>query len=422
MAGKRTKVEAIAARLGTAGEHQAALEALPRMPAVVPERKRLTEAAIKTLPAPAVGNKVYYDAADAKGNNYIKGFGMRVTAARHRSFVLNYRTPAGREGRYTIGSPPAWTLTAARERAKELKREIDGGADPAKHDRDKRMADNVNTLLDEFIAVHVSKKREATRGEYVSIIDKHIRPALGAMKVAEVQYVHVDRLHRKISAHAPYRANRTLAILSKAFNLAIKWNMRADNPARFIERNPEQPRERYLQGDELKRLHRALDEHGNQAVANVVRLLLLTGARLGETLSARWDAFDLRAGVWVKPSAHTKQRRAHRVPLNGEAVRLLKGMKGTAQATLFGGIDKDVMERHWRRIAAAACLENIRLHDLRHSYASILASAGQSLPIIGALLGHTQAQTTARYSHLLDGALRQATEQAGATVAAKRRR
>jgi integrase len=392
------------------------------MPSAVPERKRLTESLIKTLPAPAKGNRVYYDAPDRGGNNYTRGFGVRVTATGHHSFVLNYRAKNGREGRYTIGSPPDWTLTAARERAKELKREIDGGADPAKHDRDKRSADNLNTLLDEFIAVHVSKKRDATRKEYILIIDKHIRPGLGAVKVADVQYVDVDRLHRKISAHAPYRANRTLAVLSKAFNLAIKWNLRADNPARFVERNLEQPRERYLHDDELTRLHRALDKHDNQAVANVVRLLLLTGARLGETLSALWDAFDLRRGVWVKPSAHTKQRRDHRIPLNRDAVRLLKAMKATAgEAVLFPDIDKDVMERHWNRIRTAAGLADVRLHDMRHSYASILASAGQSLPVIGGLLGHTQAQTTARYAHLLDDTLRKATEQAGRIVSGRRR-
>jgi integrase len=421
MVTKRTKVEAVAARPGTEGEKQAALAALQRMPAAVPERKRLTDASVKTLPPPTKGNRVQYDAPDRNGNNYTRGFGLRITAAGHRSFVLNYRAKNGREGRYTIGSPPDWTLTAARERAKELKRLIDGGADPAKDEREKRTGDNVNKLCDEFIATHVSKKREATRKEYIAILDKYVRPTLGATKVADVRHVDVDRLHRKVSAHAPYRANRMLAVLSKAFNLAIKWNLRSDNPAKFVERNDEQPRERYLQDEELARLHRALDAHSNQPVANVVRLLLLTGARLGETLAARWDAFDLRGGTWTKPSFHTKQKRVHRIPLSGEAVRLLKTMTAAAHdAMLFPDLDKDVMERHWRRIRAAADLDDVRLHDMRHSYASILAGGGQSLPIIGALLGHTQSATTHRYAHLLDAPLRQATEQAGAVLAGRR--
>jgi integrase len=419
---KRTKVEAIVARPGTIGERQAPLEALARMPAAVPERQRLTDAIVRKLPAPTAGQKLHFDVQNG-GGACVPGFGVRITAGGSRVFILNYRSKAGRSGRLKLGAFPALSVEAARAIAKERYAEIVKGADPAKHDRDKRAADNVNSLLDQFIAAHVSRKRPATAKEYVAIVDKYIRPALGTAKVSEVQHLDVDRLHRKISAHAPYRANRMLAVLSKVFNLAIKWNLRADNPSRFVERNPEQPRERYLQGNELSRLRRALDKHDNQATANVVRLLLLTGARLGETLTARWDAFDLRGGVWVKPSAHTKQRRAHRVPLNGEAVRLLRAMKAEAhEATLFPGVDKDVMERHWRRICAAAGLEDIRLHDMRHSYASFLASAGESLPVIGALLGHTQAQTTARYSHLLDDPLRRATEHAGAVVTGKRRR
>jgi integrase len=207
------------------------------------------------------------------------------------------------------------------------------------------------------------------------------------------------------------------------FSLAIKWEMRPDNPAKGIERNPEQRRDRFLSGDELARLTEALADHSEQQSANAVRLLLLTGARRGEVLSATWDQFDLENGVWTKPSAHTKQKKDHRVPLSAPALQLLSDMNAASTSDhLFPGKSPDVpmteIKHFWAAVCRKAKIRDCRLHDLRHTYASILASSGLSLPIVGALLGHTQPGTTARYAHLYDDPLREATERVGAVVSA----
>ena len=147
---------------------------------------------------------------------------------------------------------------------------------------------------------------------------------------------------------------------------------------------------------------------------------MLTGARRNEALGARWDMFDLDVGVWVKPSSHTKQRKEHRVPLSGSARQLLLGIRATAVGPYVfpGRLDGPLtdVKRTWAAVCGRADIRNCRLHDLRHTYASILANDGLSLQVIGALLGHTQTQTTARYAHLLDNSLRAATERVGAVV------
>jgi integrase len=206
------------------------------------------------------------------------------------------------------------------------------------------------------------------------------------------------------------------------FGLAIKWKWRTDNPAKGIERNPENKRHRYLTSAEVEGLMVALAGHPDQQAANIIRLLLLTGARRSEVQSARWDQFDLTSGVWTKPGATTKQKTQHRVPLSAPARQLLADLwaetEGSAEYVFpgRGGGHRVEFKRDWAAICTGAGITGARIHDLRHSFASILASAGLSLPIIGALLGHTQPQTTARYAHLLDDPLRAATERVGAIV------
>lgn len=137
----------------------------------------------------------------------------------------------------------------------------------------------------------------------------------------------VDALHREISATRPVRANRTVEVLRKGFNLAIRWGWRAETPASGVHRNHEEKRARYLSRDEIVRLTDALAAHPNRTSANAIRLMVLTGARRGEVLGARWDMFDLEVGIWVKPSSHTKQRLERRVPLSAAALELLRAMR-----------------------------------------------------------------------------------------------
>ena len=378
---------------------------------------QLTDRILKTLAAPGTGNRIYYD-------DQITGFGLRITAAGAKSFILNYRI-GGRERRFTLGAygPDQWTLVRARKRAGELRRMIDNGVDPLGDRQEARTAPTMDDLCKRFEDDHFTKLRPTTSREYRGIIERYILPEMKHLKVADVSYGDVDRLHRRITkTGAPYRANRAVAILSKMFALAIKWCWRTDNPAKGIERNQEMKRHRYLSADEWARLGMALAEHHDSQAANIIRLLLLTGARRGEVQAMRWPQLDLDAGVWTKPASLTKQKALHRIPLSDAACLLLRTLKSSAEpGAVFvfpgrTGPHRVEIKGNWAAICKAAGITEARIHDLRHTYASVLASAGQSLPIIGALLGHSQPQTTARYAHLLDDPLRAATERASAVI------
>jgi integrase len=212
------------------------------------------------------------------------------------------------------------------------------------------------------------------------------------------------------------------ALLSKMFALAIRWGMRLDNPVKGIERHREDKRKRYATPAELARLSTALAGLRDHGAADAVRLALLTGCRRGEALAAKWADFDLERAEWTKPGSTTKQKTTHHVPLSAAAVQLLAEMRERAAdgaVYLFPArrtphrLDLDDA---WGALRKAAKLGDLRLHDLRHTYASILASAGQSLPVIGALLGHASPTTTARYAHLFSDPLRAATERAAAVI------
>lgn len=406
------------------------------MPFASTERKLLTDAIVRELPAPTSGNKILYDGGDPK--KCVTGFGIRVTAGGARAFIFNYRSLAGRERRMTIGGYPEWSVKAAREKAKALRRDVDDGYDPLGERIAEREASTVNYLIARWRTEHAPRKRERSRNEDEGLIRQWIAPELGNRKLADIRRSDIDRLHRKVTeSGTPVRANRAIAVLSKLFTLAMRWELRGDNPASGIERNHEEARHRYLLGDELRRLTEALAVHPNQQAANAIRLLLLTGARRGEVLGAAWQQFDLETGVWVKPSAHTKQKREHRVPLSAPARQLLAVMRTAAEQRAaekkrepspyvfpMRGGDGPMVEikNAWATLCEAANLRDVRLHDLRHTYASVLASAGLSLPVIGALLGHTQPGTTARYAHLFDDPLRAATERVGAVFTATENR
>jgi integrase len=375
--------------------------------------KHLTDGLVRNLPSPSKGNRITYD-------DKVQGFGIRVTATGTKSFILNYWIK-GRERRYTIGTFPDWKVSAARDQARKLRAAVDLGDDPLAKEQSDRQAPTVAELCERYIDEHLGKKRPRSQQEDRDLIRTRILPALGGKKVADVSYTDVDALHRKITKDKrPVRANRTVALLSKLFSLAsTKWHLRADNPCRGIERNREQPRERYLTPDELVRLSDALDTHINQNAANAVRFLLLTGARRNEVLAATWDQFDLNLGTWTKPASNTKQKRKHHVPLSLPAIELLKQLRRGTNGDIVFAVGKDGLRFHWAAIRKTARLSDVRLHDLRHSFASILASGGASLPEIGKLLGHSNIGTTARYAHLAVDPLRELANRVGAAVTGK---
>jgi integrase len=339
-----------------------------------------------------------------------------------------------------------------------MKREVDHGHDPMGERQAQRDAPTVKELWERYEREHLPQKAPRTQVDERIMWQKIILPRFGRTKVADITHDDVDAFHRDITIvrGTPVRANRTVEVLRRAFNLAIRWKWRDDNPASGVRRNPEEKRNRYLNKVEIAALARALNEHSEPMSANAIKLLMLTGARRGEVLGATWEMFDLENGVWTKPSAHTKQRRVHRVPLSSPAIQLLAAMKDAAQhaaeATstpcnpfVFPGANDKPMtdiKRTWASVCRKAGLAvqvekkgrdgkimqgkdgkpamvwqpSVRIHDLRHSFASILVSAGASLPLIGQLLGHTQVQTTQRYAHLFDDPLRKAAETVGAYV------
>ncbi len=368
--------------------------------------ERITDRMVRdTLPPPS-GNRRIYDTD-------IKGFGVRVTAAGARSFILNYRSQ-GRERRYTIGSYPDWTVQAARKEASELKRSIDKGEDPLEERQVSRAAPTMVDLFERYQSDHLPHKAPRAAADDASMWRKLILPYFGQRKVADVTHADCDRLHREVSADRPVRANRVMEVLRKAMNLAIRWGWRTDNPAQGVHRNNEERRERFLTSDETSRLVAALAAHRERSSADAIGLMLLTGCRRGEALAARWEEFDLEAGIWTKPSAHTKQRKVHRVPLSGAAIAMLRARHAEANGAFAfpgsGGHPLVDVKRTWQAVRGQAGLDGVRLHDLRHTVASVLVSHGESLHMVGDLLGHTQTQTTARYAHLFDDPRRKAAE------------
>lgn len=367
-----------------------------------------------------------------------KGLGVRITKGGSRSWVLAYTTKTGLGRRMTIGDVADWPTPLAREEARRLRRLVDQGEDPLDEREQDREAPTVTTLIKRWREDMAPKKRPRSAQEDEGLIRQWIEPELGAKKVADVKHVDIEALHRKITkTGTPVRANRTVTLLSRLFNLAVRWQIRAENPVTGTERNTEEKRYRYLEAEEMGRLLAALPTMRNQQAADVVRLLLLTGARRSEVFNMRWDQLDLVAGRWTKPPAATKQKQMHRVPLSDVTRQILIDIKTAAEAKaerigrsmsqwVFPAAPQRRRDRRredlpisdiktsWQTLLRAAEIEDLHLHDLRHAYASYLVSSGSNLPLVGQLLGHTQPSTTQRYAHVLEDPQRQATERVAA--------
>ncbi len=372
-------------------------------------KKRITKQAINSL-KPGARVQFMWDTD-------LPGFGVRMTPNGVRSYVLQYRR-AGRSRRLTIGQHGApWTPHAARNEALRLRGEVASGKDPAALRAVARAASTVSDMADRYLAEHAEQKtKRRSAAESKRLIDKLIRPYLGKTKVENVSRDDVARLHHRLRA-TPVQANRALAVLSKMFNLAEHWGLRPDgtNPARHIERYRERRRERFLSSSELARLGEVLTEalrtqsEPPEAI-EAIRLLLLTGCRLSEVLTLRWEYVDPETSRFRLPDSKTG---AKQILLSAPAAKLLARLPrvegnphcfpGRNGRSHFVGLP-----HVWYRIRAAAKLDDVRLHDLRHSYASVAASAGESLLIIAKLLGHLQPMTTTRYAHLSSDPVRDA--------------
>jgi len=392
----------------------------------MPKRLRLNEKAVREAPL-------------IKGRDYqvfdtdVRGFAICIYRSGNRAFTLDYRS-AGRQRRMTIGRWPEWSTTAARERAKELRREIDAGADPLGEREQGRDAPRFKDLIDRYIEEHLPHLAPTNASDQKSMLRKLVEPDWGNRLVADITSSDVERLLTKIAAGrarpskakpnnrarklqgskpTPIRANRTGEVLRKMFTLAVGWKWRTDNPASGFRRRLENERERFLSKEEIAKLAEALDGAEDQRAATIIRLCLLTGARVGEVRQARFEHFNLELGSWSKPATTTKQRKIHRLPISDEVAAIVRQRQlivPNGIPWLFPGDvpGQPVIEirRFWRTIQREANLEDVRIHDLRHTFASLLVSGGASLEMIGKLLGHSQLKTTQRYAHLMDSPLR----------------
>jgi integrase len=438
--------------------------------------KAITDDAVKA----ALPGKFLWDG----GKRGVAGLGLRVTAGGSRTWLYRYRNSEGRQRFLKIGRFPDYNTEAARKEATKKAGEVAGGTDPQAAKRAEAEAiRTAKTVADLAVYFEGEYTRAASlRPNTVTMnrgaIHNHILPQLGKLRVTQVTRANIRELHGKARQEGEaagykgvYQANRVLAVLHKMFALAVDdLELRAANPCEGVKRFEEDQRWRHLTEDEVGRLLAACDDYEDgrrlkpadkegapsrlsaalpesmrsatdREAANAIRLLLYTGARLREVLKAEWSQFDLDAGLWEKPSAHTKTRRQHRLELAGPALRLVEIMaekkghptylfpgnpklrRNNAPVDILTGQPKGITPRHdlrrpWRAICAMAGIEGVQLHDLRRTTASFMLSGGASLATVGKALGHTQPSTTARYATLEASVQREGLKAAGERMAA----
>jgi integrase len=327
-----------------------------------------------------------------------------------------------------IGKWGVLTPDAARSAARQALAQVDLGMDPLSEKQAARRAITVAELSIRFEEVHIvlnPRLKASTGREYRHALKRYILPALGKLKVVEVTRADVARLHSSM-ADKPTQANRTVEVVSKMFNLAEEWGHRPEgtNPKKGITKYPERKRERFLSAAELRRVGEVLEEMASERVEMpsaiaAVRLLMLTGCRLNEILTLQWQDVHLRAGELRLPDSKTG---AKVVQIGAAALDVLQrlprvaGNQWVLPGKLEGGRLTD-LQPFWQRVRARAGLNGVRIHDLRHTFASVAAAQGKSLPMIGRMLGHRQIQTTARYAHLASGTVQEATNDVSADIA-----
>ncbi|MBA3814510.1 MAG: tyrosine-type recombinase/integrase [Alphaproteobacteria bacterium] len=350
----------------------------------------------------------------------LKGFGLIVLPSGRRTYCVQYRNAQRVQKMFKIGVHGQVTTEEARVLAKKYLSGVVHGHDPVKVKKESRDLPTLNELARDYVLFHGGKKQPKSLKEDQRLLKTIILPALGTSLVAKISRRDVEALHRD-HQKTSYQANRVISVLSKMFTLANTWGWCEDNPAKGVQRYQEEKRKRWLAADELKVLWKVLDEYSNQHTAALFRLLILTGARSGELLPSTWDQFNLEASVWTKPSRLTKQREEEHVPLSPQAIEIVRAMQSQSTSPFLfpGKVEGKPLQEvktAWNTIRKKSGFLDLRIHDLRHTYASHLVSSGLSLSIIGKLLGHTQASTTQRYAHLADEPLRQATELFGSNL------
>jgi integrase len=377
----------------------------------------------------------------------LSGFGVRVQKTGAMAYVVKYRPGSGGRSvptkRLTLGKVGTLEVEEARSLAKKTLASVAHGADPAAVKAADKRAATLADVAERFLEEHVKAKRAiSTASSYKSILDRLVLPELGAKKAGKITTAEVQRLHSRLK-DKPYQANRLLRVLSSLYTFAAKDNAVPDgfNPCQKVEFFREETRERYLTSEELKRFGDAVREaetiglpyevdetkpsakHASKAenrltiigpyAAAALRLLIFTGARLREILHLEWEHIDFQRGQLRLAKSKTGKKW---IVLNVFALDILQSLPRGGKYVIAGD-DADRpradLKRPWEAVRNRAGLDGVRLHDLRHTHASTGAGAGLGLPIIGKLLGHTQAATTQRYAHLDIDPLRRASDHIG---------
>ena len=384
----------------------------------MPKRSTLSISA-RTVDGLAVegGDAIFWDSD-------LPGFGVRVYPSGRKVYVVQSRA-RGAPRRVSLGAHGDLTAERARKRAAQVIDRIKRGEEPmAPPPPDEA---TVADLAERYMSAHVAVNCNAhTAGIYRGSLDNHILPALGALPLGSVERSHVAALHYRLR-DTPRAANRALMVLSKMFALAAAWGLVAEghNACRTVRKYRENKRERFLTRDEYQRLGAVLAEAEADGSASpyaiaALRLLMLTGCRLNEILTLRWDDVDRTADEFRLRDSKTGARM---VPLTPAAEAVLAGIDrvpgnpwiivGKKPGGRLASITAD-----WYRLRARAGLDDVRIHDLRHSYASRALAAGESLSMIGKLLGHADIQSTARYAHLARDAERLSSARVGDSIGA----
>lgn len=361
-------------------------------------RAHLTKREIDQAP-PKKAEYVLWD-----GN--VRGLGLKILPSGKKGFLLFYRTHERRQRRAVLGPYGVLTLDQARRLAREWLGEVARGGDPSGVRLSKRGGMTVRELgrryLEEYAQSH--KKPSSVR-EDERLLSKLINPRLGGLKVESISRSDVHRLHHAL-IETPFTANRCVALLSKMLNLAEAWQLRPDgsNPCRHLKRYTEKARDRFLTTEELSRLGAALAEletrniQAKSAVA-AIRFLALTGCRLGEAISLRWNWVNVPEGTLDFPDSKTG---AKRIPLGDDALKFIVAQPKVSDWVFAGrdpthSLTRNRMEDVWKIVRRKASLEDARLHDLRHTVGTYSGRAGHNAFIVRDILGHKTLAMTGRY-------------------------
>ena len=388
---------------------------------------RLTKKLIESSPTTEKDHIIFDDE--------LPGFGLRLLPSGRKIFIIQYRI-GRRARRLTIGPYPIFIPETARTEAIKVLAAIRTGNDPMAKKKAYNASPTIRELADRYMIEHCKVRlKPSTWKSNEYLVKAHILSEFGNYKVLDVSRTDIASLHSKLS-ETPTHANRVLQVASKMFSLAELWGWRPEgsNPARRIEKYSEKKRERFLTKEETQRLGAVLEEQKlypdeNLAAVFAIQFLLLTGCRLGEILSLKWDYVDWPARCLRLPDSKTG---AKTVYLGTHAVSVLQEIKihparpADNPYVIWGskpGAPLNNLQKPWSRFRKLAGLEDVHIHDLRHSFASFAVNQRLSLPMIGKLLGHTQTQTTARYAHLMDNPMKEAadsvTDEIGALLAIK---